>query len=121
VAVAPLSYGRAIVTPRGRPRVVDCEWPDSWFFAQDANAWSSLAYCVVGLVIGVAVVQRRVPTAFLALAAAITVEGAGSVLYHGDIGDIGSCPTMPLSSRPSGSSPVGTSDGSCPDAPTSGR
>ena len=66
----------------------DCEERDGWFLAQDVNAWSSLAYGVAGVVIVVAVVRWRVPRAFLALAVAITVEGVGSLLYHGDPSDV---------------------------------
>jgi 1-acyl-sn-glycerol-3-phosphate acyltransferase len=51
------------------------------------NAWSSLAYVVAGIVIGVVVVRRRLPRAFVALAAVTTVEGAGSLAYHGGRGD----------------------------------
>jgi Ceramidase len=65
----------------------DCEAVDNWSLAQDVNAWSSLGYVVAGLVVIVAVARRRVPRVFLALAAAIVVEGVGSVLYHGDPGD----------------------------------
>ena len=66
----------------------DCEAVDNWSLAQDVNAWSSLGYVVAGLVVIVAVARRRVPRVFLALAAAIVVEGVGSVLYHGDPGDV---------------------------------
>jgi hypothetical protein len=65
----------------------DCEVHDGGLFAQDVNAWSSLAYVAVGAIITVNVVRRRIPVAFLALAAVITVEGIGSVLYHGDPSD----------------------------------
>ena len=77
------------------PAVIDCEAPDSWSFAQDANAWSSLAYGVVGRRDRWRRATARLPPAFLALAAAITVEGVGSVLYHGDAGDIGQLPPRP--------------------------
>jgi Ceramidase len=65
----------------------DCEAVDDWSLAQDVNAWSSLGYMAAGLVVIVAVARRRVPRVFLALAVAVVVEGAGSVLYHGDPSD----------------------------------
>jgi hypothetical protein len=66
----------------------DCEVPDDWFLAQDVNAASSLSYVIAGLVIAVAVVRRRVPRVFVAMTVALTIEGVGSVLYHGDPGEI---------------------------------
>ena len=71
----------------GQADFADCEAPDGWMFAQDVNAWSSLSYAIAGLVIAVAVIRWRVPRAFLALAVAITAEGVGSVMYHGDPSD----------------------------------
>ena len=71
----------------GQADFADCEAADGWMFAQDVNAWSSLSYVVTGLIIAIAVVWWRVPRAFLALALAITVEGVGSLLYHGDPSD----------------------------------
>ncbi len=67
--------------------VADCEAHDGGLFAQDVNAWTSLALVAVGLVIVVLVVRRRLPVAFLGLAVAIVAGGVGSVLYHGDPGD----------------------------------
>jgi 1-acyl-sn-glycerol-3-phosphate acyltransferase len=65
----------------------DCEAGDAGMFVQDVNAWSSLAYVAVGVVIAAVVVRRRVAPVFLALAAAAVAEGVGSVLYHGRGGD----------------------------------
>jgi hypothetical protein len=69
-----------------RSDFTDCEAPDGGLFAQDVNAWSSLALVGVGLVIVGFVVRRRLSTAFLGLAVAIAAGGVGSVLYHGDPG-----------------------------------
>ncbi len=66
--------------------VADCEVRDDWFFAQDVNAWSSLAYFAVGLFIVLAVARRGVPAAFVALGVATALEGVGSLLYHGSGG-----------------------------------
>jgi hypothetical protein len=66
--------------------VADCEVRDDWFLAQDVNAWSSLAYVAVGVFIVLAVARRGVPRAFVALGVATTLEGVGSLLYHGSGG-----------------------------------
>lgn len=66
----------------------DCEFRDEWFAGQDVNTWSSLAYVVVGAVMVVVVIRRRLPRAFYALAVAIAIEGIGSALYHGGTGDL---------------------------------
>jgi hypothetical protein len=71
-----------------RPGVADCEAHDGGLFAQDVNAWTSLALIVVGLVIVGLVVKRRLPAAFVGLAVAVAGGGVGSVLYHGDPGDL---------------------------------
>jgi hypothetical protein len=68
--------------------VADCEAHDGGLFAQDVNAWTSLALVAVGLVIVGLVVRRRLPAAFVGLAVAIVAGGVGSVLYHGDPGDL---------------------------------
>jgi hypothetical protein len=70
-----------------RSDFADCEAHDGGLFAQDVNAWSSLALVGVGLLIVGYVVRRRLSPAFLGLAAAIAAGGVGSVLYHGDPGD----------------------------------
>ncbi len=67
--------------------VADCEERDDWFFSQDVNAWTSLAYVAVGLAIAVVVVRRRAPRSFIALGAVTVLEGIGSMLYHGTRGD----------------------------------
>ena len=66
----------------------DCEARDDWFLAQDVNAWTSLAYVVAGLVVGVGVVRRQLPRSFAALAGVTVLEGVGSWLYHGASGDV---------------------------------
>ena len=63
--------------------VADCEVRDGWFFAQDVNAWSSLAYVAVGLYIVGAVGRRGLPGVFVVLGVATALEGVGSLLYHG--------------------------------------
>jgi hypothetical protein len=65
----------------------DCEAHDGGLFAQDINAWTSLALVGVGLVTVGFIVRRRLSAAFLGLAAAIAAGGVGSVLYHGDPSD----------------------------------
>jgi hypothetical protein len=67
--------------------VADCEAHDGGLFAQDVNAWTSLALVAVGLVIVVLVVRRRLAVALLGLAVAIVAGGVGSALYHADPGD----------------------------------
>jgi len=67
----------------------DCEVRDSWLFAQDVNAWSSLAYAAVGAVaLAVVAARRSVSRAFLAFGALAVLEGVGSMLYHGGSGDL---------------------------------
>ena len=66
----------------------DCELRDGWFLEQDVNAWTSLAYVAVGVVVVAVVVRRRSPPAFIALGAVIALEGVGSALYHGGSGDV---------------------------------
>jgi hypothetical protein len=68
--------------------VADCEAHDGGPFAQDVNAWTSLALVAVGVVIVVFVLRRRLPAAFVGLAVAVVAGGVGSVLYHGDPGDV---------------------------------
>ena len=99
----------------------DCEAVDDWSLAQDVNAWSSLGYIVAGLVVIVAVARCRVPRVFLALAAAVIVEGVGSVLYHGDPGDAARLLHDAALVAILGSSPAGTSAGWSIDEPTPAR
>jgi hypothetical protein len=68
--------------------VADCEERDDWFFSQDVNAWTSLAYIAVGIAIALVVVRRRAPASFIALGAVTALEGIGSMLYHGTRGDV---------------------------------
>ena len=67
----------------------DCEVRDEWLLEQDVNAWSSLAYVAVGLVLAWEVHRARLPRAVHALAAVTIAEGVGSLLYHGADTDIG--------------------------------
>jgi glycerol-3-phosphate O-acyltransferase/dihydroxyacetone phosphate acyltransferase len=67
--------------------IADCERRDGGFMGQDVNAWTSLGYAAVGVLVAVVVLRRRLPRAFLALAAVTVVEGLGSLLYHGGRGD----------------------------------
>ena len=66
----------------------DCEVVDGWGFAQDVNAWSSLGYVVIGFVVVVVVVRRRLPVVFLAFAGLAAIEGVGSLLDHGTGGEV---------------------------------
>jgi hypothetical protein len=66
----------------------DCESRDDWFLAQDVNAWTSLAYVVAGLAVGVGVVRRQLPRSFAALATMTVLAGVGSWLYHGTSGEV---------------------------------
>jgi 1-acyl-sn-glycerol-3-phosphate acyltransferase len=81
-----------VLTRTGQPLVndesADCERHDDWFLGEDVNAWSSLAYLAVGLVIVAVVLRRRLPRAFVGLGAAVAIEGIGSLLYHGGSGDL---------------------------------
>lgn len=65
----------------------DCEAFSGGWLEQGANAWSSLGYVVVGAVIVVAALRRRLPLTFVVFGAATVAEGIGSVLYHGRPGD----------------------------------
>jgi 1-acyl-sn-glycerol-3-phosphate acyltransferase len=66
----------------------DCELRDDWFLEQDLNAWSSLAYVAAGVVLAWEVHRSRLPRAAYVLAAVVTAEGVGSLLYHGAAGDL---------------------------------
>ncbi len=66
----------------------DCEARDDWFVDEDVNAWTSLAYVAVGILIVFIVVRYRRPRGFVALGALVAVEGVGSLLYHGAGGDV---------------------------------
>jgi hypothetical protein len=64
----------------------DCERRDDWFLEQDVNAWTSVAYVAVGVLVIAVVVRRALPRAFLAFGVLTVVEGAGSFLFHGASG-----------------------------------
>ena len=71
------------------PGTADCERRDGWLLEQDINAWTSLAYVAVGLLIAWEVRRSRLPRAVLGLAAISVAEGFGSLLYHGAASDVG--------------------------------
>jgi 1-acyl-sn-glycerol-3-phosphate acyltransferase len=66
----------------------DCEALDDSGAAQDVNAWTSLGYVAVGLLVADAVRRQRLLPAALLLAFLAVLEGAGSVLFHGWPGDV---------------------------------
>lgn len=66
----------------------DCELRDDWFLEQDLNAWSSLSYVVVGVLLAWEVHRSRLPRAAYGLSAVVAAEGIGSLLYHGAEGDL---------------------------------
>ncbi len=66
----------------------DCEQRDDWFLEQDVNAWTSLAYVAVGVVLAWEVARRRLPAAVYAFAFVVAAEGVGSWLYHGAASDL---------------------------------
>jgi hypothetical protein len=68
------------------PAAADCERRDDWFLEQDVNAWTALAYVAVGVLVIAVVFRRTLPRAFLAFGVLVTVEGAGSFLFHGASG-----------------------------------
>jgi 1-acyl-sn-glycerol-3-phosphate acyltransferase len=67
----------------------DCEERDTWFLDQDVNAWTSLAYVVVGGLVVALTIRRRLRPVFAVLGVLAVAEGVGSVLYHGGSGDAG--------------------------------
>lgn len=60
----------------------DCERRNSGWIDQDVNAWTSLGYAAIGLVIASQVWRARLPRSFGAFALVLVFEGAGSFLYH---------------------------------------
>jgi 1-acyl-sn-glycerol-3-phosphate acyltransferase len=66
----------------------DCEALDEYGAAQDVNAWTSLGYVAVGVLVADAVRRRRLLPVALLLALLSVLEGAGSVLFHGWPGDV---------------------------------
>jgi hypothetical protein len=67
----------------------DCEVRDEWFFEQDVNAWSSLAYLAAAGLVLAGVRHRSWPHAFLLLALLLALEGVGSLAYHGASAGLG--------------------------------
>lgn len=67
---------------------VDCERHDSYLLGQDVAALSSLGLVGAGVVLVVMVRHDRLPQTFIVLAGVLTLEGIGSVLYHGWSGPV---------------------------------
>jgi glycerol-3-phosphate O-acyltransferase/dihydroxyacetone phosphate acyltransferase len=67
----------------------DCEFRDDWLLEQDVNAWSSLAYVAIGVMLAWQVRRQRLPPAVYGLAAIAVAEGIGSLWYHGAASDVG--------------------------------
>ncbi|MEO1064692.1 MAG: 1-acyl-sn-glycerol-3-phosphate acyltransferase [Actinomycetota bacterium] len=65
----------------------DCEAADGGIFDQDANAWSSAIYVVIGVLVLELVRRRRLRPAVAVLAVATIAEGVGSIAFHGAPGD----------------------------------
>lgn len=61
----------------------DCERRDGGWLEQDVNAWTSVGYAVVGVVLLVEVLRQRLPRTVYVLAALAVAEGAGSLAFHG--------------------------------------
>ncbi|MEM9609696.1 MAG: 1-acyl-sn-glycerol-3-phosphate acyltransferase [Actinomycetota bacterium] len=72
-----------MIAPVLQTDVGDCEAADGGLFEQDANAWTSLAFVVVGLLLLEALRRRRMRPVVATLAVAMIAEGVGSVLFHG--------------------------------------
>ena len=70
-------------------QAADCERRDGWGLEQDVNAWSSMAYVAVGIVLAWEIHRARLPRAVWALAIAAIAEGVGSALYHGHASELG--------------------------------
>lgn len=68
--------------------VGDCEARVGRFWEQGVNSWSSLAYVIAGALLAWAVARGRLPMSALVFAAAVALEGLGSVLYHGTPGTV---------------------------------
>ena len=67
----------------------DCEERDTWFLDQDVNAWTSLAYVVVGGLVIALAIRRRLRPVFVVLGLVAIAEGVGSMMFHGGSGDPG--------------------------------
>lgn len=61
---------------------------DDWWWQQDVNAWTSLAYLIPAYVALRWVLVNRASRAFLAIGALMALEAAGSMLFHGNGGDV---------------------------------
>jgi glycerol-3-phosphate O-acyltransferase / dihydroxyacetone phosphate acyltransferase len=66
----------------------DCERRGSGWIDQDVNAWTSLGYVAVGLLLVAEVARSRLPRSIIAFAAFVVVEGFGSFVYHADATDL---------------------------------
>ncbi len=65
----------------------DCERRNSGWIDQDVNAWTSLGYVVIGLVLAREIWRSRLPRSVGAFAAVLVLEGGGSFLYHAEATD----------------------------------
>jgi glycerol-3-phosphate O-acyltransferase/dihydroxyacetone phosphate acyltransferase len=65
----------------------DCERRNSGWIDQDVNAWSSLGYVAMGLVLAQEIWRGRLPRSIGAFAFVLVLEGAGSFLYHSEATD----------------------------------
>lgn len=68
--------------------VGDCEARAGRFWEQGVNSWSSLSYVIAGALLTWAVARDRLPLSALVFAAAVALEGFGSVLLHGTPSDV---------------------------------
>ena len=66
----------------------DCERRGSGWIDQDVNAWTSLGYVAVGLLLVAEVARSRLPRSIGVFAAFVVLEGFGSFLYHADATDL---------------------------------
>ena len=66
----------------------DCERRGSGWIDQDVNAWTSLGYVAVGLLLVAEVIRSRLPRSIAVFAAFVMLEGFGSFLYHADATDL---------------------------------
>jgi hypothetical protein len=82
------SGDHAVSEPPEHAAVGDCERIRPGWIGQPANTVSSLAFVAAAVPI-VQAARRRDRPAWIAVAAALVVEGAGSVAYHGPGGPKG--------------------------------
>ena len=85
----------AVAESASRAGGPDCEERDTWFLDQDVNAWTSLAYVVVGGLVIALAIRRRLRPVFVVLGLLAIAEGVGSMMYHGGSGD----PAVPARRR----------------------